>query len=189
MQLLGFASAKAALKPFVPRPLRKIPHIVEAKKRQLLNRVEVPNDPHFDEQGPAYFGERILRMRYLPGVRQRREHSSGRETENSIHVRRKRSAFSLGRRSQGQGSDQLRRGSIHCCQHWYGHGLGLSAFSPTLTPRRIAKWKSYPLAPWPMRSLPDLVLIDGRFRVACALVAIKNLYDKIDFEILFDDCS
>ncbi len=38
-----------------------------------------------------------------------------------------------------------------------------------------------------MPSLPDLVLVDGRFRVACALTAIKNLYDKFDFEILFDD--
>jgi hypothetical protein len=38
-----------------------------------------------------------------------------------------------------------------------------------------------------MDPLPDIVLVDGRFSIACALASIKQMYDKIEFEILFDD--
>jgi hypothetical protein len=55
---------------------------------------------------------------------------------------------------------------------------------------RCIRWKRYPLAPWVNHDasfLPDLVLIDGRFRVACALTTIKYLTNKVSFEILVDD--
>ena len=35
--------------------------------------------------------------------------------------------------------------------------------------------------------MPDLILIDGRFRVACALKLIKYLHDKNSYMILVDD--
>ena len=35
--------------------------------------------------------------------------------------------------------------------------------------------------------MPDLIIIDGRFRVACALKSIKYLYDKAGYTILLDD--
>jgi hypothetical protein len=60
-----------------------------------------------------------------------------------------------------------------------------------LTPRRLNKWKCYPEAPWPIiekkMQFPDLVLIDGRFRVACALVSLKHLHKESDFILLIDD--
>ena len=59
-----------------------------------------------------------------------------------------------------------------------------------LSARRSSRWKRYALAPWLNHDasfLPDLVLIDGRFRVACALTTIKYLTNKVSFEILVDD--
>ena len=41
--------------------------------------------------------------------------------------------------------------------------------------RRVARWSRYPKAPWtPGRGPVDLVLIEGRFRVACALQSILS---------------
>jgi hypothetical protein len=36
------------------------------------------------------------------------------------------------------------------------------------------KWSGYPLAPWKSCNQPDLVLIDGRFRVACIAQAVVH---------------
>ncbi|MEZ6022450.1 MAG: hypothetical protein R3C16_03320 [Hyphomonadaceae bacterium] len=57
------------------------------------------------------------------------------------------------------------------------------------TPAQIARWSRYPAAPWEtMADLPGpyLILVDGRFRVACALMAGKFLQGR-EGEILFDD--
>ena len=51
------------------------------------------------------------------------------------------------------------------------------------------RYHTYPLMPWVLiRSrglVPDLVLVDGRFRVACFLASI--LYARPGCRILFDD--
>jgi len=55
------------------------------------------------------------------------------------------------------------------------------------TPKRLARWRAYPEAPWRvMDEKPDFVLVDGRFRVACALTAIKHLGEG-DWELWLDD--
>src|SRR5262249_49162244 len=40
----------------------------------------------------------------------------------------------------------------------------------------LAKWPAYASAPWSgyRRVIPDLVLVDGRFRVACIALAVLN---------------
>lgn len=52
------------------------------------------------------------------------------------------------------------------------------------------KWPGYPLAPWESCSKPDLVLIDGRFRVACiaqavlhrsTLIAVHDFWTRPDY--------
>lgn len=56
-------------------------------------------------------------------------------------------------------------------------------------PSRVTRWKRYLDAPWQaMKDKPGpyLVLVDGRFRVACALSAAKNL-DPAQTCILIDD--
>ena len=54
---------------------------------------------------------------------------------------------------------------------------------------RAAQWRRYAEAPWEAFAKlpgPHLVLVDGRFRVACALSAVKFLRDRAG-EILIDD--
>jgi hypothetical protein len=57
------------------------------------------------------------------------------------------------------------------------------------TPSRIEKWKDYPRAPWRVFSglgkLPEVILIDGRFRVACALESLLRIDHNT--RILVDD--
>ena len=59
------------------------------------------------------------------------------------------------------------------------------------TPRRIAKWSRYSAAAWNSISanqFPDFVLIDGRFRRACALeVARRTVAARRMATVLFDD--
>ena len=54
------------------------------------------------------------------------------------------------------------------------------------TERRRRSWQNYATMPWGHMSDPDLILIDGRFRVLCALVSIQKMTGK-DFTILIDD--
>jgi hypothetical protein len=63
----------------------------------------------------------------------------------------------------------------------------------TPTPPRVQRWKGYPQAPWPLlreRGLePDMILIDGRFRVACALQSLLELPQGSDCRFFFDDVA
>ncbi|WP_170323288.1 hypothetical protein, partial [Bradyrhizobium sp. STM 3809] len=44
------------------------------------------------------------------------------------------------------------------------------------TPARINRWKRLPQAPWHvLQDTPDLILVDGRFRVACALESLIRI--------------
>jgi hypothetical protein len=55
---------------------------------------------------------------------------------------------------------------------------------------RLECWKNYPIAPWRyLRQAgiePDLILVDGRFRVACVLTSLLNLKNQA-CTILLDD--
>lgn len=60
------------------------------------------------------------------------------------------------------------------------------------TGARLKKWLNYAEAPWhhiKQNALPapDLILIDGRFRVCCALVSIRNLPPQSECTLLIDD--
>lgn len=59
------------------------------------------------------------------------------------------------------------------------------------TPKRLAAWKRYAESPWEeiqkIGVLPDLILIDGRFRAASALVCLKNLANSPNAVICVDD--
>jgi hypothetical protein len=57
---------------------------------------------------------------------------------------------------------------------------------------RLERWKQYPKLPWDLiarRQLapPDLILIDGRFRVACALTSFFHLQGHPETTVLVDD--
>lgn len=55
-----------------------------------------------------------------------------------------------------------------------------------ITEDRVRKWSRYPKAPWSeLNEAPDLILVDGRFRVACALESL--LHAEPETCILVDD--
>jgi hypothetical protein len=50
------------------------------------------------------------------------------------------------------------------------------------------KWRRYPQTPWlEMTSAPDLILIDGRFRVACLIESLLRLPNDWTGSIILDD--
>lgn len=53
------------------------------------------------------------------------------------------------------------------------------------TLRALSHWRDYALAPWQLSQVPDLVLIDGRFRLACALVTAAHA--RPGTVVFFDD--
>ena len=58
------------------------------------------------------------------------------------------------------------------------------------TAGRMEAWKRYPEAPWRVLKdlpAPDVILIDGRFRVACVLESMLRLPEESDAVFLFDD--
>lgn len=69
-------------------------------------------------------------------------------------------------------------------------GRPLRAMNPSA--RRLCKWQAYPGMPWRFigeHEWPDLVLIDGRFRVATALTCCTKLRTHPEAKILLDDYS
>jgi hypothetical protein len=60
-----------------------------------------------------------------------------------------------------------------------------------LSKRRLEKWRRYSELPWALfrekEIEPDTILIDGRFRVACALESLANLSLNSQTLLLFDD--
>ncbi|UYO93972.1 hypothetical protein [Pollutimonas sp. M17] len=61
----------------------------------------------------------------------------------------------------------------------------------TPTSVRLARWREYSEKPWDslkqVGHVPDLVLIDGRFRVACALRSMQHLVNKPNAILIVDD--
>lgn len=58
------------------------------------------------------------------------------------------------------------------------------------TPGRMQKWARYAEAPWELLGpdrLPDLVVVDGRFRIASTLTALHHLAGQPEARVLFDD--
>jgi hypothetical protein len=73
-------------------------------------------------------------------------------------------------------------------------GLTLATGMPVFTkptPRRVRRWGDYPTAPWRyFRSIaqqPDLILVNGGFRVACVLESLLSLSPLSDTRILVSD--
>ncbi|MFN3548825.1 MAG: hypothetical protein ACK4U0_15170 [Mesorhizobium sp.] len=63
-----------------------------------------------------------------------------------------------------------------------------SAWGKPLLPWRSTRWANYPEAPWKhIRYVPDLILIDGRFRLACALMCVLKLPQGWQGVIYIDD--
>lgn len=137
--------------------------------RQRLQGFEVPKRPLFDEESTAFF------TRKLPSARYYVEYGSGGSTilANELQTKclsiesDKYYAKSVRRQLSKKSSVQLCYVDIGLTGFW-----GMPVFRK-LTSHRLAAWSQYVEAPFSadLRSddFPDFVLIDGRFRRACAL--------------------
>jgi hypothetical protein len=53
---------------------------------------------------------------------------------------------------------------------------------------RLRKWRRYVVAPFASGEVPDLIFVDGRFRVACALEAARRILElRKQATIIIDD--
>jgi hypothetical protein len=155
-----------------------------------VRHFDVPSEPHFDAESTAYFHEQLESARnYL-------EYGSGGSTilasrmvTNLVSVDSDATLLSDVRRKLEQ---QDRRAmakliyvNIGLTQDW-----GIPVFTKP-TRRRVRRWEEYAKAPWRYFRMigqqPDLILVDGRFRVACVLESLLSLSPFSNTRILLDD--
>jgi hypothetical protein len=159
----------------------------------IANRVrhfDVPSEPHFDDEGLAYFRDQIESARnYL-------EYGSGGSTilanrlvNTLVSVDSDASLLANVRRKLAAEGRRAMTKLIHV-NIGLTHDWGMPVFTKP-TRRRVRRWEDYPTAPWRyFRSIaqqPDLILVDGRFRVACVLESLLSLSPLSNTQILLDD--
>jgi hypothetical protein len=172
---------------------RKFVDVYRTAKFVIANRVrhfDVPSEPHFDEEGTAYF------RKVIGSARNYLEYGSGGSTilasrlvKTLVSVDSDGSFLSDVRRKIAEEGGRkavmkLIHVNIGLTYHW-----GMPVFTKP-TRRRVRRWEDYPTAPWRYyRSIaqqPDLVLVDGRFRVACVLESLLSLSPLSNTQILLD---
>ena len=164
-------------------------HLIAFLYRQRFSKPQIRDTPSFDVEGYRYFAARIPQARiYL-------EYGSGGSTvlaaKSRVRFKTVDSDPFYLRAVESKIVTELGKpnGNFIYCNIGMTELWGIPVFKRR-SAGRCKRWKRYALAPWLDRDaafLPDLVLIDGRFRVACALTTIKYLTDKVPFEILVDD--
>jgi hypothetical protein len=155
-----------------------------------MSHFEVPPEPQFDAESADYFRAQLETAgTYL-------EYGSGGSTvlaHRFVHhlvsvdsdghfladVRRKLVE------ADSNAITKLIHANVGLTEEW-----GMPVFTKP-TRRRVRRWESYPRAPWRyLRSLgvePDLILVDGRFRVSCVLESLLSVSPANPCRILFDD--
>jgi hypothetical protein len=188
---MGAESSDADLAPldWIGRKAKRAADYASFLYLQRVKGFQVPDRPDFDEETIPLFLTRIASARrYL-------EFGSGASTALAARqgvpfttvetdptylaaVRRKLAAAGILDLSK----QNFVRGDIGLTYHW-----GAPLFR-TPTPPRVARWRAYVDAPWSGDvPAPDFILVDGRFRVACALNAIRRLGGARDWELWLDD--
>ncbi len=180
----------ATLASFAPRRFLNAYRMAKCVISHRTRHFDVPSEPHFDAESTEYFRQQISSARsYL-------EYGSGGSTilANRVvgtlvsvdsdakflsEVRRKLAG------EERRAITRLIHVNIGLTQDW-----GMPVFTRP-TRRRIRRWEDYPSAPWRyFRSIgqqPDLILVDGRFRVACVLESLLSLSPLSPAQILLDD--
>jgi hypothetical protein len=156
--------------------------------RRAVQGVAAPDEPHFDEIATREF------LSLLGNCRFYLEYGSGGSTvlaaalnKPFISVDTDRLFLQSLRRKIGAltPAQRLLHADIGLTGPW---GIPFPAGKPSS--RRLNKWKAYAETPWAFISQdnpPDLVLIDGRFRVVTALTCCVHLSARNDVKILVDD--
>lgn len=181
----------------LPASLRKIGRLMHTLYLQRIKGFKVPDTPHFDGDSTPYFVERLsvakLYLEYGTGGSSVLASKMGKSIvsvdSDPFFLEAVKEKIGITVDGKGDATQTFIYIDIGLTERW-----GVPVCTRP-TPRRLAAWRSYFTAPWSGaggngvggRFLPDLILVDGRFRVACALTTILNLSDQRNWEILFDD--
>jgi hypothetical protein len=172
---------------------RKFVHACRTAKIIIASRVrhvDVPSEPQFDEAGMAYFRTQLESARnYL-------EYGMGGSTilanklvNTLVSVDSDATLLADVRRKLAEEGRRAMTKLIHV-NIGLTHDWGMPVFTRP-TRRRVRRWEDYPTAPWRyFRSIaqqPDLILVGGRFRVACVLESLLSLSPLSHTQILLDD--
>jgi hypothetical protein len=164
-----------------------IPGDMRFKIRKRVLGFNVPDVPHMDPEGLAMFEASLkTARRYL-------EYGAGGSTV--MAARMGKTGFTIEgdryycrdvrRKLAGQPHDiELVYADVGPTEQW-GHLRDTAQ-----TPKNVAAWTRYVTLPFEKLGADfyDLVLVDGRFRVACALHAISEAAKrKASFRLLLDD--
>lgn len=181
--------ANKAAGSWVSHTLHRAREYAEFLYLQQVKGFQVPDRPDFDDATIQLFLEKVAHARrYL-------EFGCGASTVLAARhgvplttvdtdpkylaaVRKKIVAAS----DYDAGKQRYIHGRIGLTEHW-----GAPVFRKP-TPSRVARWRAYIEAPWTGDvPAPDFILVDGRFRVACALNTIRRLGGARDWELWLDD--
>ena len=155
-----------------------------------MRRFEVPTEPRFDDESALYFRDQLARARnYL-------EYGSGGSTvlanqmvTNLVSVDTDASFLADVRRKLSE-NDRRAMAKLIPVNIGMTSDWGFPVFQKP-TRRRVRRWEEYAKAPWryfrTIGQQPDLVLVDGRFRVACVLESLLSLSPLSETQILLDD--
>lgn len=155
--------------------------------RRGFSKMRVPDRPWFDHEGTKLFEQLLQRsQRYI-------EYGSGGSTVLAARLGKDfvsvESDLTFSKLVTERIKAEDRSG------HVVAVDIGTTgAWSAPLFTRscqsRLQCWRQYVIAPWlrlPSNVTPDLVLIDGRFRIACVLYSLMQLHGREEATILFDD--
>ena len=167
--------------------IRSVTELIYFKMRRRINGINIPSTPEFETQiSTEYFLERLKACSFYL------EYGSGGSTFQAARMQKQfisvesDAYFLKALRSQieqhiGNHPGKLLHANIGLTEDWG------KPFFKMPTERRRSRWLKYPTIAWQHIHTPvDLILIDGRFRVLCALFAVAKCRNS-DVEILFDD--
>ena len=147
--------------------------------QRMLSGITPPGDePYFDAQGVEAFKRQLARATcYL-------EFGSGGSTVLVDRAGIPGTSVESDRGYAKAVRSRLRGGKIRVI--WPDIGVTGPWGRPVF--RRHSKWRRYIEAPFPMNPFPDFILIDGRFRVACALETADQAHALgVTACLMFDD--
>lgn len=156
---------------------------------QRITGYAVPDMPHFEGDGAKYFEQTLRESSFYL------EYGSGGSTV--LAARLKKQFISVDSDKYFLRAVQKKIGKLSPEQMLIHSDIGLNGpwgipIFKAKTEARLLRWRKYPEVPWRAifandLGLPDLVMIDGRFRVACALTCLKYLKDSPRAIMLVDD--
>ena len=173
----------------IRRSLRGVYHATRHRWFQVTQGIHISEMPSFDADGLAAFKSAVA------GAHTYLEYGAGGSTILASHYVQRLICVesdvwflrAVERKLRAMGSvseNHFLHADIGVTEFW-----GKPAFT-NFSAGRLRRWSRYPQLPWKfieaVGAVPDLILVDGRFRIACMLECLTHLNDQSTV-ICFDD--